>query len=52
MKEIDNKKCGLFIAKLRKEQNLIQQELADKLFVSDRTVSKWERGASHLLLPY
>lgn len=46
MKEIDNKKCGLFIATLRKEQNLTQKELADKLFVSDKTVSKWERGAS------
>lgn len=39
-------KTGEFIAKLRKEKNLTQKELAEKLYVSDRAVSKWERGLS------
>jgi transcriptional regulator with XRE-family HTH domain len=32
---------GKFIAQLRKEKNLTQKELADKLGISDKTVSKW-----------
>jgi len=43
---MDNKKIGLFIASLRKEIGLTQKELADKLFITDRAVSKWERGLS------
>ncbi len=39
-------KIGKFIAKRRKLQNLTQLELADKLLVTDRAVSKWERGIS------
>ncbi|MBQ2909823.1 MAG: helix-turn-helix transcriptional regulator [Bacilli bacterium] len=35
---------GKFIAKLRKENKMTQQELADKLNVTDRAVSKWENG--------
>ena len=35
---------GKFIAQLRKEKNLTQKELADKLGISDKTVSKWETG--------
>ena len=46
MKQIDNEKFGKFITELRKEKNLTQNELADQLFVSDKTVSKWERGVS------
>lgn len=41
---MDNKKIGLFIADLRKEKNLTQKMLASKLYVSDKAVSKWERG--------
>jgi transcriptional regulator with XRE-family HTH domain len=41
---MDNKKIGQFIANLRKSKNLTQKELADKLFISDKAVSKWERG--------
>ncbi len=37
-------KIGKFIADLRKEQNLTQKELAEKLNLSDKTVSKWECG--------
>ena len=40
-------KCGSFISKLRKEQGLTQKELADKLFVSDKAVSKWETGKGY-----
>lgn len=41
---MDNKKIGLFIATLRKDKNMTQKDLAGKLFVSDKAVSKWERG--------
>lgn len=43
---MDNNKIGKFIATLRKEKNLTQQELGNKLFVTDKAVSKWERGLS------
>ena len=46
MQQIDNVKFGKFITELRKEKNLTQKELANQLFVSDKTVSKWERGVS------
>lgn len=35
---------GTFIAKKRKEKNLTQEQLAEKLSVSNKTVSKWETG--------
>ena len=35
---------GKNIAALRKKKGLTQQELGDKLFVTDKAVSKWERG--------
>ena len=44
--ELDKEKFGEFIAKLRKERGMTQRELAEKLFVSDKAVSKWERGQS------
>ncbi|HIS39198.1 MAG TPA: helix-turn-helix domain-containing protein [Candidatus Onthousia faecavium] len=43
---MNNKKIGEFIALLRKEKGLTQIELAEKLFVTDKAVSKWERGLS------
>ncbi len=39
-------KIGKFIACRRKDKNLTQEQLAEKLFVTDRAVSKWERGLS------
>ena len=36
---------GALIAQLRKEQGLTQKQLADQLHISDRAISKWERGA-------
>lgn len=41
---MDNKKIGVFISSLRKEQGLSQKELAEKLSVTDKAVSKWETG--------
>lgn len=43
---MDKESFGLFIAEQRKEKNLTQKELADKLLISDKAVSKWERGLS------
>ena len=41
---MDNNKIGKFISTRRKELGLTQQNLADKLFVTDKAISKWERG--------
>jgi len=46
MIELDKEKFGAFVAQLRKEKNLTQKELAERLFLSDKAVSKWERGMS------
>lgn len=46
MFEIDKAKFGAFVAQLRKEKGLMQKELAAKLYISDKAVSKWERGLS------
>lgn len=43
---MDQKKTGDFIAMLRKEKGLTQQELAGRLHISNKTVSKWECGGS------
>ena len=39
-------KIGKFIAECRKEKKITQEQLAQKLYVTDRAVSKWERGLS------
>lgn len=39
-------KIGRFIAERRKEQKLTQMQLAEKLGITDRAVSKWETGKS------
>ena len=41
---MDQIKIGKFIAACRKEQKLTQLQLADKLGITDKAVSKWERG--------
>ncbi len=55
MHEINKTAFGEFLAERRKEEGYTQKSLAEKLFVSDKAVSKWERGLSlpdvSLLLP-
>ena len=48
-------KIGKFIAQIRKEKKLTQEDLATKLGITKNAVSKWERGISmmdmSLLIP-
>lgn len=41
---MDTIKIGKFLAELRKEQNLTQEQLGEKLGVTNKTVSRWENG--------
>ena len=41
---MDCGKVGALIGRLRRERGLTQRELAGRLLVSDKAVSKWERG--------
>ena len=41
---MNQEKIGKFIAKCRKNKNMTQQQLAEKLGVSDRTIGNWENG--------
>lgn len=43
---MDQIKIGAFIAECRKKENLTQMQLAEKLNITDRAISKWERGKS------
>ena len=43
---MDQLKIGRFIAECRKSKNLTQMQLAEKLSITDKAVSKWERGIS------
>ena len=43
---MNQEKIGKFIANLRKEKNMTQQELAKKLNITDRAISHWENGRS------
>ena len=42
---MDQKKIGNFLKELRKEKSLTQEQVAEKLGVSSRTISRWETGA-------
>lgn len=44
---MDNKKIGRFIATQRKQLSMTQQQLADKLNMTNRAVSKWETGEGY-----
>jgi len=52
---IDKVEFGLFLSELRKERGLTQKELAERLLVSSKAISKWETGANmpdvSLLIP-
>ena len=41
---MDQEKIGKFIATCRKEQKLTQEQLAEKLGITYKAVSKWECG--------
>lgn len=41
---MDYKKIGLFLAEERKAKKFTQAEVAEKLYVSEKTISKWENG--------
>lgn len=41
---MDAKKFGAFLATTRKEKNMTQAQLAEKIDVTDKAVSRWERG--------
>ena len=43
---MDLVKTGAFLKELRKEKNITQEELAEKMGVARRTVSRWETGAN------
>ena len=44
---MDNTKLGSLIRVLRREAGMTQRDLAETLGVTDKAVSKWERGVSH-----
>ena len=43
---MEEKSLGKIIAELRKENNMTQMDLAEKMCVTDKAVSKWERDIS------
>lgn len=55
MYEIDKEAFSAFLAQQRREKGWTQKDLAERLYVSDKAVSKWERGLSlpdiSLLIP-
>ena len=44
--DVDQMKIGSFLKELRKEKGITQEQLAEALNVSGRTVSRWETGVS------
>lgn len=55
MNEVNKEAFGQFLTQMRKEKGWTQKDLAERLYVSDKAVSKWERGLSlpdiSLLIP-
>ena len=44
VKQMDQIKIGKFIAALRKDKGMTQEQLGEKLGVTNKTVSRWENG--------
>ena len=44
---MNSEKIGLFIAQLRKQKNMTQKELAKKIGVTDKAISRWETGRGY-----
>ena len=44
---MDTEKMGRFIAERRKDKHMTQKDFARMLNITDKAVSKWERGISH-----
>ena len=44
---MDQKKTGNFLRELRKTTGITQEQAAEKLGISSRTLSRWETGVSH-----
>ena len=44
---MDTEKIGALLRQLRLERGMTQKEAALVLQISDKTISKWERGVSH-----
>lgn len=45
---MDQTEIGKFVVKCRKDKKLTQAQLAEKLNITDRVVSEWEIGVSHI----
>lgn len=45
--DVEAKEFGRFIAGMRKEKKMTQAELAEKIHVTDKAVSRWERGLGY-----
>lgn len=43
---MDSKKIGKYISNLRKSAGLTQEELAERIYVNSKTISKWETGVN------
>ena len=43
---MNKERLGTFIAENRKALGMTQKELAEKLHITDKAISKWERGGS------
>ena len=46
VQQMNQKKTGELLKQLRKEKNMTQEQLAERFYVSSRTVSRWETGSS------
>ena len=44
---MEQEKIGRFLGQVRRERGFTQEQLAQRLGVSQRTVSRWETGVSH-----